>query len=237
MTTPVEVEIVLPVYNEERVLVAQVEKVRTFVDKHLPYRVQITIADNASTDKTPQLAIELAQRLPDVVSLRLEQKGRGRALRLAWSQSPAKVVVYMDIDLSTGLEALPALVTPLLAGYYDIAIGSRLAKGAVVRKRTFKREVLSRGYNLLLQLFLRADFKDAQCGFKAGRAEVIRQLLPEIVDQAWFFDTELLIRAQRKGLRLLELPVVWTDDPDSRVRVVSTVLEDLKGIWRMRTGR
>jgi len=190
------------------------------------------IADNASTDATPRIATALAASLPGVEVLRLERKGRGRALRDAWSASDAQVVAYMDVDLSTDLRALLPLVAPLMSGHSDLAIGSRLARGARV-VRGPKRELISRVYNRLLHTTLRARFSDAQCGFKAVRRAALPGLLDEIRDDGWFFDTELLVLAQRRGLRIHEVPVDWIDDPDSRVAIVQSALTDLRGIARL----
>ena len=190
------------------------------------------MVDNASTDDTSAIAGELATRLPGVASMRLESKGRGYALRAAWSTSDAPVVAYMDVDLSTSLPALLPLVAPLLSGHRDVAIGSRLARGAHV-VRGPKRELISRAYNLLLKCALRGRFSDAQCGFKALRRDAALRLLPLVEDNEWFFDTELLVTAERLGLRIGEVPVDWVDDPDSRVQIVSTALSDLRGIWRL----
>ena len=190
------------------------------------------IADNASTDSTPAVARDLAAALPGVRTVRLERKGRGRALRAAWAASDARVVCYMDVDLSTDLRALLPLVAPLLSGHSDVAIGTRLARSARV-VRGPKRELISRTYNTLLHMTLRARFSDAQCGFKAVRADLLPTLLPEVKDESWFFDTELLVRAQRRGLRIHEVPVDWIDDPDSRVSIVRTAVDDLRGVARL----
>jgi putative flippase GtrA len=192
----------------------------------------VTIADNGSSDSTWRIAQQLAARFEEVQALRLDEKGRGRALATAWLASEAMVVAYMDVDLSTDLKALLPLVAPIVSGHSDVAIGSRLARGARVRRGP-KRELISRGYNLLLKATLRVGFSDAQCGFKAVRAETARQLLPVIADNGFFFDTELLVLAQRSGLRITEVPVDWTDDADSRVAIVPTALADLRGIWRL----
>ncbi len=164
--------------------------------------------------------------------MHLDRKGRGYALRAAWSSSEAPVVAYMDVDLSTSLPALLPLVAPLLSGHRDVTIGSRLAPGAHV-VRGPKRELISRAYNLLLKLTLRGGFSDAQCGFKALRRDAAAKLLPLVEDNEWFFDTELLVTAERLGLRIGEVPVDWVDDPDSRVQIVSTASDDLRGVWRM----
>jgi glycosyltransferase involved in cell wall biosynthesis len=227
-----DVEIVIPVYNEERVLAATVYRLHDFLSRQLRFSWQITIADNASTDCTPEIAEALADALGGVAMLRLEQKGRGRALRAAWSASPARVVAYMDGDLSTDLRCLLPLLAPVLSGHSQVAIGSRLARGSRV-ERGAKRELISRGYNLILRTVLRARFTDAQCGFKAVRADALAELLPAIRDESWFFDTELLILAERRGMRIHEVPVDWVDDPDSRVAIVSTALEDLRGVARL----
>ena len=190
------------------------------------------IADNASTDGTPAIARAIARTLGGVQVLRLERKGRGRALRAAWSASDARVVCYMDVDLSTDLRGLLPLVAPLLSGHSDLAIGTRLARGARV-VRGPKRELISRAYNAILHAALRARFSDAQCGFKAVRRDALPALLAEVRDDDWFFDTELLVLAQRQGLRIHEVPVDWIDDPDSRVAIVRTALDDLRGVARL----
>ena len=228
----VDVEIVVPVFNEEAYLEASVRHLHDYLADEFPLSWIITIADNDSRDRTWGITCLLAAELERVQAVHVPQKGRGRALKAAWLASDAKVVAYMDVDLSTRLEALLPLVASLLTGHSDIAIGSRLARGARV-VRGPKREVISRTYNLLLKATLGNAFTDAQCGFKAMRADVARALLPFVEDGGWFFDTELLVLAERNGLRIHEVPVDWVDDDDSRVNVVSTAREDLKGIWRM----
>jgi putative flippase GtrA len=198
----------------------------------VPYRARITVADNASTDGTLALARRLADELSDVALIHLDAKGRGGALHAAWSTSPATVVAYMDVDLSTDLTALMPLVAPLISGHSDVAIGSRLAPSSRV-VRGPKREFVSRSYNLILRSVMGARFSDAQCGFKAIRADVARRLLPLVADTGWFFDTELLVIAERAGLRIHEVPVDWIDDPDSRVDILRTAVADLQGCWRV----
>jgi len=231
-TRELDVEIVVPVYNEESALARSIHRLHHFLDTEVPFSWRITIADNASTDLTPDIANALASELDRIRVLQLEQKGRGRALREAWSASRARVVAYMDVDLSTDLHALLPLLAPLLSGHSEVAIGSRLAPGARVTRGP-KREFISRAYNRLLHLALRTRFTDAQCGFKAVRSDVLPELLDAVRDQAWFFDTELLIAAQRRGMRIYEVPVDWVDDPDSRVDIVSTAVADLRGVVRL----
>jgi putative flippase GtrA len=230
------VEIVIPVYNEAAQLTDRVTELRRFLDESFPFRALVTVVDNASTDETFSLATQLAQTVPGVTALHLPRKGRGYALRSAWLTSTAPVVAYMDVDLSTSLAALLPLIAPLLSGQRDVAIGTRLARGAHV-VRGPKRELISRAYNLLLKLFLRGRFSDAQCGFMALRREAALQLLPLVEDDEWFFDTELLVTAERLGLRISEVPVDWVDDPDSRVQILRTALDDLRGVWRISHGQ
>ena len=230
-TSP-QLDIVVPVHNEAHVLAPQIR----ILHEHMRasgLRFAITIADNASSDATLEVAQALARELAGVRVLHLATKGRGRALRAGWGSSRADVLAYMDVDLSTDLGALSQLVAPLLEGHGDLAIGSRLAPGAQVT-RGLRREVISRAYNILLRLTLRVDFSDAQCGFKAGRREVIERLLPLIEDEQWFFDTELLYLARRNAFTIHEVPVRWVDDPDSRVKILATAWEDLRGIARLR---
>ena len=228
-------EIVVPVYNEAPHLAERVTQLRRFLDESFPFRALVTVVDNASTDDTLAVATELAATTAGIAVMHLSRKGRGHALRTAWSTSVAPVVAYMDVDLSTSLSALLPLVAPLLSGQRDVAIGTRLARGAHV-VRGPKRELISRAYNLLLRVFLHGRFSDAQCGFKALRRETALQLLPLVEDDEWFFDTELLVTAERLGLRIGEVPVDWVDDPDSRVQILRTALSDLRGVWRLSRG-
>ncbi|MGW8352845.1 glycosyltransferase [Streptomyces wedmorensis] len=225
-------DVVIPVYNEEKDLEPCVRRLHEHLLRTFPYGFRITVADNASTDTTPEVAAALAAEVPEVRSVRLDQKGRGRALRTVWSESDAPVLAYMDVDLSTDLNALLPLVAPLISGHSDLAIGSRLARSSRV-VRGPKREFISRAYNLILRGSLAARFSDAQCGFKAIRREVAERLLPMVEDTGWFFDTELLVLAERAGLRIHEVPVDWVDDPDSTVHIVRTATDDLKGVLRV----
>lgn len=225
-------DIVIPVYNEEVDLEACVRRLHSFLSDEVPYSARITIADNASTDATLAVAYKVALELDGIRVLHLDAKGRGRALRSAWCASDAAVVAYMDVDLSTDLNALMPLVAPLVSGHSDVAIGSRLSRTSRV-VRGPKREFISRSYNLILHASLQTKFSDAQCGFKAMRTSVARELLPVVEDSEWFFDTEMLVLAERIGLRIHEVPVDWIDDPDSRVDIVDTVRKDLLGVWRL----
>jgi putative flippase GtrA len=229
---PPVVEIVVPVYNEAGTLAASIRRLDDYLAGTFPFSARITVADNGSTDGTWEIAAALAEELPGVGVLRLDAKGRGRALHAVWSASDARVLAYMDVDLSTDLSALLPLVGSLLSGHSDLAIGTRLAHGSRVVRGT-KRELISRGYNTLLHVVLGTRFSDAQCGFKAIRADRARELLPQVRDRAWFFDTELLVLAERAGLRIHEVPVDWVDDPDSRVDIVQTARDDLRGVVRL----
>jgi glycosyltransferase involved in cell wall biosynthesis len=230
---PQSVELVIPVHNEQRALRAAIETLDRHLCRAIAAPCRVTIADNASTDATGRVGRELAREFARVSYLHIDDKGRGHALRAAWSASQADVLAYMDVDLSTDLAHLAALLDPLVEGSADIAVGTRLGPGANVT-RGLKRELISRTYNILLAATLGAGFSDAQCGFKAGRREVIQALLPLVEDNGWFFDTELLYLAQRNAFSIREIPVRWVDDPDSRVRLARTALEDCRGIARLR---
>ncbi|WP_343036566.1 dolichyl-phosphate beta-glucosyltransferase [Flexivirga aerilata] len=238
MNTPTTtvLDLVIPVHNEERVVAASVRTVHRMLTETFPYPFRITVADSGSTDGTAMVARRLVRELPCVHLHLVAQKGRGLALKRAWSASDAMILAYLDVDLSTDLDALAPLVAPLMSGHSDVAIGSRRAHGSHV-VRGLKREVISRGYNFIVHSALRARFSDAQCGFKAIRADVAGCLLPLIVDDSWFFDTELLVLAERAGLRIHEVPVDWYDDPDSRVQIARTACDDLRGVWRLRRTR
>ena len=230
-----QAEIVIPVRDEERDLAPSVRRLAAYLGDRFPFTAQITIADNGSTDATWAQALALTAELAMVRAVRVERPGRGGALRSVWSYSDAAVLAYMDVDLSTDLNALLPLLAPLVSGHSDVAIGTRLARGSRV-VRGPRREVISRGYNLLLHAVLGTGFSDAQCGFKAIRADAARVLLPLTSDTGWFFDTELLVLAERAGLRIHEVPVDWIDDSDSRVKIIPTALADLRGIARLGTG-
>jgi glycosyltransferase involved in cell wall biosynthesis len=226
------VDVVIPVFNEARVLEGSVARLHDYLGAHFPFTWRITIVDNASDDGTWFRAARLARDSEHVRAVHLDVKGRGLALRTAWCSSDAAVVAYMDVDLSTDLDALLPLVAPLVSGHSDVSIGSRLSAGASVARRP-KRELISRSYNAILHSVFATEVSDAQCGFKALRADVARCLLPAVKDDGWFFDTELLLLAEHNGLRIHEVPVDWVDDPDSRVHVARTAIDDLAGALRM----
>ncbi|MDQ1528400.1 MAG: hypothetical protein QOK08_1105 [Actinomycetota bacterium] len=234
-TEPLALEVVVPVFDEQDSLAPSIRALHAYLTAELDLPWSITIADNASTDATLDVATLLTYELENVEILHLEEKGRGRALKSAWLASTAKVVAYVDVDLSTDLRALPPLIAPLLSGHSDLAIGTRLAPSSRV-DRGGKREFISQCYNFLLRQTMGVRFTDAQCGFKAMRADAAAQLLPLVEDDGWFFDTELLVLAERSGLRIHEVPVDWVDDTDSRVKIVSTVRRDLRGIVRLSRG-
>ncbi len=230
-----QVDIVVPVRNEERDLAPSVRRLVGYLRAGFPFTARVTIADNGSTDGTWAIADRLAREYDEVRAVRMAEPGRGRALRAIWSQSDAEVLAYMDVDLSTDLNALLPLVAPLVSGHSDLAIGTRLARGSRVIRGP-KRELISRCYNMLLHACMGARFSDAQCGFKAIRREPARALLPLTQDTGWFFDTELLVLAERAGLRIHEIPVDWVDDADSRVDITATALADLRGMMRLGRG-
>lgn len=229
-----KVEIVIPVYNEEKELKEHILRLKDFCTKNLQkYSWHLTIANNASTDNTPVIAAALSKGDSKITCLSLKQKGRGRAVKQAWGAVTADYYAYMDLDLSTDLVHLPKILKALEEGY-DIAIGSRLAKGARVEGRTFLREIISRALNFFfIQFFFRTRFTDAQCGFKAVKRDVVENLTPKILDNDWFFDGELLIVGEKSGYKIYEEPVHWVDNPGSTVKLYSTILGDLKVIVRL----
>lgn len=227
------VDLVIPVLNEARVLEKSVEVIRKFLRQEFSYPARVVIADNGSTDGTGEIATALAERYPDVECVKLQEPGRGRALRRAWSQSRADICAYTDVDISTELDALERICKAMVEEGYDLGTGSRLLPGSRVT-RGRKREIISRLYNRMLQIVLRTRFSDAQCGFKVVSRAVIEQVIPQVRDEAWFFDTELLALAERQGWRIRDEPVRWIDDDDSRVKIVSTAWEDVKGVVRLR---
>ena len=230
---PPTVELIIPVLNESKALEQSVHTLRDFLSRTFPYPWKVVIADNGSTDGTREIAERLAAEYEDVRSFSLNQRGRGRALRRAWTQSDADIVAYTDVDLSTELVALEKLCRAIHEDGYEIATGSRLMKESNI-KRGLKRDVISRCYNLFIKCVLFTKFSDAQCGFKAVSRRVVDELLPQVKDEAWFFDTELLVLGEKQGYGVKDVPVVWIDDDDSRVKIVSTAWEDIKGVLRLR---
>ena len=227
------VDVVIPVLNEAHVLAQSVAKARQFLGDQLPVQWRVVVVDNGSTDGTDRVALDLVRQHSDVRFLQLSERGRGRALRYAWSSSDADVMCYMDVDLSTELPALPRMIKAIMVDGFDLATGSRLLAESRTT-RSFKREFISRCYNLFVRLVLGTSFSDAQCGFKAISRRVATTLMPEVKDEAWFFDTELLALAEKRGYRLADLPVEWIEDDDSRVKIVKTAWEDIKGVMRIR---
>jgi glycosyltransferase involved in cell wall biosynthesis len=233
-STAVRVDVVIPVLNEAHVLESSVETVRNFLREQAGWSAMVVVVDNGSTDGTDRVARRLEETHPgEVRFLQLPQRGRGRALRHAWTQSDADVMCYTDVDLSTELAALVPLVWAVAGKQYDLGTGSRLLPQSRT-KRSTKRELISRAYNAIVRSVLWTSFSDAQCGFKVVSRQVVQEIVPEVRDQSWFFDTELLVLAEKRGFRLMDLPVQWIEDDDSRVKIISTAWEDLKGVARLR---
>lgn len=229
-----KIDVVVPVYNEEKDLQKNITKLYQFLKKNFSrYNWQIIIADNASTDKTLNIAHKISQQFPEIKVLHLDQKGRGRALKIAWSQSQSDIVSYMDLDLSSDLSFFPALIEPLASGKADISIGSRLKRKAQVTGRPLLREITSRSYNLIIKIMFLNHFEDAQCGFKALTRQAAQKILPQAQNHQWFFDTEILLIGEKAGYKIAELPIKWQDDPTSTVKVLKTATEDIKGLIRL----
>ena len=232
-----QLDIVIPVYNEAHVLASSIERLRSYLQEHqFPYSWRVVVADNASTDTTLAVAHQLDDTYSDVTVVHLPQKGRGRALRKAWLESDAAAMCYMDVDLSTDLAALLPLTRAVLEEGYDVASGSRMTKGSQIT-RSLGREITSRGFIFLIRLLFLSGLSDTQCGFKAISRRAAHELIPRIENEEWFFDTELLLLAEKGGYRVKQVPVHWLEDQDSRVNVAKTVAEDLRGLLRMRLRR
>jgi len=232
-----QLDIVIPVYNEAHVIAGSVEKLGSYLlETSFPYSWRIVVADNASTDKTLEVAQELTRRFDDVAVVHLPQKGRGRALRKAWGESDADAMCYMDVDLSTDLGSLLPLAKAVLEDGYDVSTGSRMTRGSQIQ-RSLRREMTSRGLITLIKVLFFSKLSDTQCGFKAISRQAAHELLPRVQNEEWFFDTELLLLAEKGGYRVKDVPVRWIEDPDSRVNVWKTVAEDLRGLLRMRFRR
>ena len=227
------VNITIPVFNEEVQLPASVSELNRLLDVWACHDYEIVIANNGSTDRTSEVAHDLAKRYPRLRVVDLSEKGRGRALKKTWLESEADLLTYMDVDLSSDVNAFPSLIQPLVSGESDLATGSRLLRPELT-SRGWKREFISRSYNLLVRTVFRTSFSDAQCGFKAITRSAARALIPLVEDNHWFMDTELLVLAQRLGYGIFDLPIRWVDDPDSRVKLFKTAIDDLKGIVRLR---
>jgi glycosyltransferase involved in cell wall biosynthesis len=233
MRSDLTVDIIIPVLNEAHVLAKSVATARAFLKENLPCRWRVVVVDNGSTDGTEKVAAQLAADHADVGFVHLDLRGRGRALRQAWMQSKADVVGYMDVDLSTELAAIPRAVRAVTDEGYDLAIGSRLMRESQTRRK-FKREFISQAYNVFIKAVLWTRFSDAQCGFKFVTREVVERIVPQIKDQSWFFDTEMLVLGEKQGYRIKDLPVIWLEDDDSRVKIVQTAWDDIKGVFRLR---
>jgi glycosyltransferase involved in cell wall biosynthesis len=227
------VDLVIPVLNEAHVLEKSITTVRQFLADYPQWQWRVVIVDNGSTDGTDRVARQLTEQFSDVRFVQLPQRGRGRALRHAWTQSEADVMCYTDVDLSTELPALPRMVRAILEEGYEVSTGSRLMRESRT-VRGFKREFISRCYNYFVKVILFTSFSDAQCGFKAVSQKAVAELVPQIRDQSWFFDTELLVLAEKQGYRVKDIPVTWIEDDDSRVKIVTTAWEDIKGVFRLR---
>lgn len=228
-----KVFLVIPVYNEEAVLEQNITKLHSFFhEKNIPFSIEMCIADNGSTDNTGIIAKQLLKKYPSMTYLYLDQKGRGRALKKAWTESTADIVSYMDVDLSTELDAYIPLIEAIAQGA-DIATGSRYLHTSKIDRKLI-REFLSRSYNFLLHCFFHLSVLDSQCGFKAVSKKTADFLLPLVKDNFWFFDTELLLLANYYHLNVIEIPIVWTKGKYSKVKMPSTAYDYIKNMIRMK---
>ena len=232
-------DVTIPVLNEEATLERQVNVLHHFLKKHFPAAGQwrIVIADNGSSDRTFEIAGKLAEQHPEVQPLRMPGRGVGLALKTSWSQSPADIVGYMDLDLATELPHFIEAYDAIARQGYDLVYGTRLHPASTVIGRSLKREISSRGFNFLLKNYLGVKFSDGMCGFKWLKREVYPKLQDAgAVSDGWFFSTELLTTAEWLGLKIFELPVKWTDDTSSsRVKILPLAKQYLLAMRTLKT--
>jgi glycosyltransferase involved in cell wall biosynthesis len=227
------VTLVIFVFNEERRLPIGMASLIPFLLEHLNCNWEVVIADNGSTDKTFEIGCAEQYRHSNVRAVHFDKRGRGNAIKRAWLSSSADILSYMDVDLSTDLSAYPALIAGLRSGKYDLAIGSRHSQASITI-RCFYRRLISHTYNILVRAIFHSSLQDVQCGFKAITRQTAQNLLPYIDDKGWFFDTELLVMAEKLGYRIYHLPVFWVENADSRVKIINTIINDIRGIIRLR---
>jgi len=232
-----DLTIVLPIYNEEKMIGSAIERVIDYMQKHLAsYQWQLVIADNASTDRTMEIVKDKADRYPQLKYFHLPQAGKGGAIKQAWLRYPARINIFMDADLSTNLRHLPELIRPLEEKKCDLVIGSRLQRESKT-KRTLFRSLLSRIYNLLFKILFRIKITDAQCGFKAVSRQVVETIIPRLKDNQWFFDSELIISTYQHGLTVKEIPVSWKEGERPTTVKASTGWELLKKLILFRLNK
>lgn len=229
------IEITIPVLNEEETIKEKISEMIDYVVKNLSNRnIKFIIADNGSTDMTEEYSQELIKKYKNLKYIKLPEKGVGLALKASWSSSEADYVGYMDLDIATDLSALKDVVLEMDKGS-EIINGSRLLKKSEVINRTFIREFTSRMFNFLLKVILKVKFTDGMCGFKFFKRKTIQSLINTGIDtKGWFFSTEILVKGYWKGIEIKEIPVKWTDDRNSKVKIISLSLNYLKNIFKLK---
>ena len=216
--------IIIPAYNEENRLPNTLEQVFHFLEKR-PYDSEVIVVENGSTDKTFEFAQKLAQRHKNLRVIHNEERGKGGAVLRGVREALGEYVFICDADLSMPVAEISKFLPPTLNDF-DIAIGSREAPGAVRYNEPYYRHLTGRVFNMLIRLMVLPDLQDTQCGFKCLRAGVARDIFPFQTLTGWAFDVELLYIAYLHGYRILEIPIDWYFNADSKVRV-------LRDSWRM----
>jgi len=227
-------EITIPVLNEEETLELNINKIVDFFCVSSIKDASIVIADNGSTDATQSIGQRLEKEIENVKFLKVPRRGVGLALRTSWLQSTADIVGYMDLDLATDIEHLNEVVMMFENGA-EVVNGSRLLKDSIVVNRSSLRETTSRGFNFLAKLLLKYNISDGMCGFKFFKRETVTSLINTGIEtDGWFFSTEVLAKAEWEGNEIIEIPVKWTDDRNSKVKVVNLSIDYLKELLRLR---
>lgn len=224
--------IAIPCYNEEKIIKKNILILLEFCDQNLKQDFTIIIADNNSNDQTKQIIKGLENE--KIKYIFIPRKGKGLAIETAWQSQDSDIYVFMDADLAADLNALPELIRQIKQGY-DICIGSRFHKLSKV-KRGIIRKIFSHGYSFLFKIILNSKINDAPCGFKAINRKARQNILPQVRNKEWFFDSELLILAEKQNYKIKEIPIKWEEPKHrkSRAGITSIIREYLKMLLKTR---
>ena len=229
------INIIIPLYNEGKIIAKTIETLIHFLAQSgFPYEYVITLANNASTDNSLMVCEELTRKFRQVRILDLTGKGKGRAIRAAWTTAEAEILTFMDADLSSDLSFFRSLIDAVVVEGYDLATGNRLGKNSKIINRRFLRSVASRLYNIFIRVLFKTSISDHQCGFKAMSKQAFFSVAPLLEDNAWFFDTELIVMARQQGLKIKPIDIMWSDNTDSKVTLGRTSYEMFRAAWKLK---